>query len=356
MACLASGPVLGQVGFTTVGTLGGNSSRAFGLSGDGRVVVGDSDAPGGDAPFRWSGPSSITQIGPPGNSCVAHAASYDGGVIVGSSVFSNGPIRGWRWTAAAGALPIGTLVPGGTDEASCLAVNRDGTVIAGSSNSQAFRWTQSGGMVGLGNLGGLNPYSAAWGISADGSVLAGFTSTPRGFEAFRWTQATGMTVLGDLPGGTVDGRFYALSADGSTAVGYGTSDLAYEATMWRESTGMVSLGQLPGGSGNAVAEGVSSDGSVIVGFADDGSIFQSAAFVWDAQHGMRDLNQVMASLGVSLNGWKPVSATSVSADGRSIAGIAERTGQLIGFEVRIPCPGAIPILLGAAFLARPRRR
>ena len=51
------------------------------------------------------------------------------------------------------------------------------------SGNEAFRWTSSGGMVGLGDLPGGGFSSDAFGVSYDGSVVVGqssSTSTARG--------------------------------------------------------------------------------------------------------------------------------------------------------------------------------
>ncbi|MCY2951189.1 MAG: hypothetical protein NTU53_04335 [Planctomycetota bacterium] len=96
-------------------------------------------------------------------------------------------------------------VPG--DDASFpYAVSAHGPAIVGESicgdyhndqHREAFRWTPSHGMVGLGYLAGLD-HSWADGVSADGSVVVGF-SGGRGEwpgRAFRWTQSGGMLDLG----------------------------------------------------------------------------------------------------------------------------------------------------------------
>jgi probable HAF family extracellular repeat protein len=99
-------------------------------------------------------------------------------------------------------------------------VSADGSVVVGNSfngsNTEAFRWTSSSGMVGLGIL---PPYSssAARAASADGSVVAGeirSVSTPG--EAFRWTSGGGMIGLGDPVG--LDSKRCHL-ADGQSSGG-----------------------------------------------------------------------------------------------------------------------------------------
>jgi probable HAF family extracellular repeat protein len=57
-------------------------------------------------------------------------------------------------------------------------------------------------MVGLGDLVGGTFDSTARGTSANGSIVVGQSSSVNGNEAFRWTQTTGMVGLGDFPGGS----------------------------------------------------------------------------------------------------------------------------------------------------------
>jgi len=96
---------------------------------------------------------------------------------------------------------------------------------------QAFRWTATGGMVGLGFLPGDT--QAQWlGVSADGSVVVGDSinsAQPLSFHPFIWDAAHGMRSLQqvltndglNLTGWTLVNA-YEISADGSTIVGDGT--------------------------------------------------------------------------------------------------------------------------------------
>ena len=66
---------------------------------------------------------------------------------------------------------------------------------------------QTASFMPLGSLpsGGIF-YSDAADVSADGSVVVGGSFSASGREAFRWTASTGMVGLGDLP----DGDFISL--------------------------------------------------------------------------------------------------------------------------------------------------
>ena len=159
-----------------------------------------------------------------------------------------------------GLLPGGTFSRGGV-------VSPNGLVVTGYADintdklfgDQAFRWTQSGGMINLGVPTGL-PWSAANSINDTGSAVAGNA----GNRAFRWTQSGGMQNLGLFPGGTISIAF-DLSGDASTVVGYANNPAGYFAFKWTSAGGMQNLGTLPGGNISSAAFGISSDGTQIVG-------------------------------------------------------------------------------------------
>jgi probable HAF family extracellular repeat protein len=140
-----------------------------------------------------------------------------------------------------------------------------------------------------------------------------------GFEAFRWTSSGGMVGLGDLAGGSFLSAATAVSADGSVVVGQGVSASGAEAFRWTSGGGMVGLGDLAGGSFFSVALAVSANGSVVVGQGTTAS--EVEAFVWDATGGMQSLTDVLSpSVGAALDGWTLSVANAISADGRTVVG------------------------------------
>jgi probable HAF family extracellular repeat protein len=97
-------------------------------------------------------------------------------------------------------------------------------VVGTSSTGKAFRWTAAGGMQDLGTLGGYG--TAAYDVSANGSVLVGDSSTSSGARrAFRWAPSTGIQNLSFTYSRSVGSGSYlyanAVSADDLHAVGYG---------------------------------------------------------------------------------------------------------------------------------------
>ncbi len=91
--------------------------------------------------------------------------------------------------------------------------------------------------TGLGDLDGGIFYSRAYAVSADGTVVAGSSSSASGDEAFRWT-SSGMTGLGDLPGGSFYSQAKGVSADGAVVVGYSEHASSTEAFRWTSADGM----------------------------------------------------------------------------------------------------------------------
>src|SRR3972149_267880 len=73
---------------------------------------------------------------------------------------------------------------------------------------------------GLGDLAGGEYKSYAYGVSGDGSVVAGYSVSDSGREVFRWTAEGGMVSLGNAY------TAYGVSSNGSVIVGdsyFGTS-------------------------------------------------------------------------------------------------------------------------------------
>lgn len=206
----------------------GFTSIATGVSGDGSVVVGnDPQFPDGYHFFRWTSPTGRQYIA----RGQAADISADGTTIVGSQ-FDNA----FRWTSATGLIPLP-----GFSYTSAEAVSADGSVIAGSvsttpSIAHAGRWTAATGWVDLGLLPGGSsaafPVASATAMSANGAVLGGFSATTApSEEAFRWTQSSGMVRLDNLPVNNFSRVIVrGISADGSVLVGEG--EQAFIWTAW----------------------------------------------------------------------------------------------------------------------------
>lgn len=385
LPCLAPAPqqAADPPFFCGVGDLPGGAvmSAAYGVSGDGRVVVGSSQSASGEQAFRWSGSSGIAGLGDlPGGGTYSRAlaVSADGSTVVGDSSSASGN-EAFRWTPAGGMSGLGDL-PGGGFFSIANAVSADGSVVVGHSAStasgtlgaEAFRWTAASGLAPLGDLPGSIFFSVATGVSADGSFVSGFgtspASGPASSEAARWTAATSMVGLGDLPGGGFGSNAFAVSADGRVVVGLGAAAGGVYAFRWHDPTtggaGMQSLGAIPGGAAFSRANGVSADGSVVVGQGTGPAGME--AFLWIQGQGMRSLKAYLVNdLGLDLAGWTLEVATAVSADGKTVVGYGPGPGGTYqGWVAHLGTPGAwtglrhglagaagVPTLGGAGTLA-----
>ncbi|MBS0535506.1 MAG: autotransporter domain-containing protein [Proteobacteria bacterium] len=222
---------------------------------------------------------------------------------------------------AADFIGLGFL-PGGV-YSNAFGLSADGTVVAGQADGadgfpRAFRWS-GGVMTNLGTLGGNTSYGL--GVSGDGSAVVGYSNLADNttYHAFRWSGGV-MTDLGTL-GGT-HSEAHAVSADGATVVGYAqiTGNTAQHAFRWNGGT-MTDLGTL--GGTNSLAKGVSGDGSVVVGVSDI-SLTTTRAFRWSGG--------VMTDLGTL--GGSSSTASAVSIDGTTVVGSAHLSGDVVTHAFR----------------------
>jgi len=267
---------------------------------------GASAPPSVGASLRWLGTL------PGGSESRAYGVSTDGRVVVG---VSSG--RAFRWTASGGMQDLGTL---GGNRSEAYGVSADGAVVVGwahnaAGQKRAFRWTASGGMQDLGTLGGT--WSEAWGVSADGAVVVGRLYYVEGqYYPFRWTASGGMQNLGTVGG--IWGEARGVSADGAMVVGWSFSDGALPLALRWQNDVAHGLGMLPDPYNRSWAYGVSADGAVVVGYAANAA-GDRRAFRWTPSRGMEDLNTTYASL--LTNGSVLIEALAISPDGRYIVGV-----------------------------------
>src|SRR3954468_2773172 len=336
----AAATALGQPTIRSIGSLGGDSEvRA--LSADGQVAVGWSAmAPGGHTnAVRWTAAGGLQDLGRPPESSdsYAWAVTADGLRAFGYSSNASGPPYGHGLSWTGGGMQGLPMVPGsGADEA--FACTPDGSVVVGRSSPAAgggahvVRWV-SGVAQDLGAAPGTSP--TALGVGAGGSVIAGFMEGgTSGLQAFRWTSGGGFQQLPHLPTGN-GGEAFSVSADGQVIVGWaGVADGSH-AVRW-VGTQIQDLGVIPGSApASAYAWATNPDGSMIVG-QNDSTLGGQHAFLWTPLLGMIDLNSYLQTQGADLTGWILTRASTISADGTTIAGFGFLNGEARGWVATIP--------------------
>ena len=259
-------------------------------------------------------------------------------------------------------VPI-TSSPGGQDLQVGTQISDDAATIFGyyldaQLNTKPVFWTAGGGFQPLALPAGFNaaaPISRC--ISADGKTSAGNmwnanseigTSST---QAYRWTATGGVSGLGFLPGGDYSATL-ALSSDGSTVIGISTVDpdgFFSEAAlfMWTPSGGMIDLGRPEYNYGYAQlfdSAGVSADGSVAaVGLSD--VIADDAAdvsyIVNTAEKSYVEFTEAVAKAGGSdaIAGWSNFVIRGITDNGNTVFGRARSPdGKTEGFIAQFP-PG-----------------
>jgi probable HAF family extracellular repeat protein len=226
-------------GMVGLGDLPGGTfgSEAWAASADGSVIVGIGHSTIDAEAFRWTQATGMVGLGllPQTDYSRAFGVSGNGTVIVGDSASFSGSGRSeaFRWTQGSGMVGLGFLVPPGqTRFSTATAVSSLGDVIVGQANTPtspgvAFRWS-SGVMTPLPDLPGGWESSYAYGVSSNGSVIVGWSDGGQGYTQACYWDSSGVHDLRDtLVGLGVDMTGWTLyqamgvSADGTVIVGYG---------------------------------------------------------------------------------------------------------------------------------------
>jgi probable HAF family extracellular repeat protein len=312
--------------FTSIGPLAGDiSSQVTAVSANGAVVVGTStSASGKSQAFRWSAANGLRGLGfmAGGTSSSAKAISADGMNIVGDGDAAGASFAVFRWNVSTGLVQLKALA----DSKLCVAggVSGDGNVIVGTcvtANNSAFRWTETTGMVALGQFGtGSNRTSNALAISGDASTIVGM-GHPVLTGAVMWNSIGEGTILGFLPGDT-SAAATATSRDGSVVVGFSTQPSSHpRAFRWTRQTGITALASSTDPSlSDVVATAISGDGRVTVGW--EMTSKGETALLWDEVHGIRRIEDLLKTdYGTRITGWVLSRATAISDDGRTVVGM-----------------------------------
>lgn len=316
--------------------VGTNGSYATGVSADGRWVSGIGVfSPGGNptSGFAWSEATGRADFrveagAPP---TMAYGISGDGGVVVGEAWFPGSP----DWTAfrrtGTGTYENLGVLPG-YQVAMATAASGDGSVVAGhnyfrfgSSNpsQRAFRWTQATGMQPLPYPFPAEQYqSQVNAVSRDGSTIVGYSL---GFDQppTVWGASGGVRTLPLLTGAS-SGEAIGTNHDGSVIVGRSGGF----GVVW---TGNAITQVMPNPTGwGAKATHISDDGSIILGTMVNFSTQIQTPAVWTGTGSWIFLTDYLADQGLPLpQGWavSSIAPFEMSSNGRTFAGTMVVPGQ-----------------------------
>lgn len=247
----------------------------------------------------------VTDLGTLGGTTSYAYGVSDSGIYVGASTkttssdfqafsYSNGTQTG-----------LGTLAGGLISEAN--AVNNSGTVVgdsatSGSGMAHAFAYV-NGALVDMGTFGGSQSF--AYGINSAG-LATGYADVSAasggGTHAFSYDTTKAGATKTDL--GTLGGRAsygYGINASGAI-VGYSstTNNTASHAFIDAKDpmTGvatMTDIGTLNNGKGNSFGRGINKDGTA-VGYSDTGVAGQQLAFAYTGAGGMQSLGTLAGTV------------------------------------------------------------
>lgn len=236
-------------------------SFAIGINNKGQVVGGIVDGGYYGHAFLWTKSSGMKDLGP---GC-AYAINDNGQIVGSSDLLAGHPAM---WATTGDIIDLGSFGSNGV----ATSINNLGHVVgyatmtSGSLFSQAFLWTESGGIIGLGSLPGA-VMSFARGINDNDQVVGSCFYSNGDSRAFLWTPSGGMVDLGTLPNGDYSDA-YSINNRGEV-VGVSTGpDSGAHAFIWTISNGMVALGSMGGSISSAY--GINNNGQV-VGFTESSS-------------------------------------------------------------------------------------
>ena len=191
-------------GVVDLGSLNDRSTRANGVSGDGRVVIGwQEDATGFRTGARWIDQTEEVIPGPNGLLGEAFGANRDGSIIVGGGcnpfLIESGA---WMWTAAGGVR--------------CFHVERKPGLLLVPYRAQMYATSDDGRVVVGAYTFGLDSESLIW-----------FDGEP--FYLKDYLRASGLPLA--FEGWVNTGFAIDVTRDGRTLVGYGAGPTAFQGFM-----------------------------------------------------------------------------------------------------------------------------
>lgn len=340
----------GGYSLTVLGDLGGpRNSRAYGstVSADGKTIAGfyrRDEAPSDVVAFSWSAATGWQELAAPANAIDSsvRAVSADGRISVGSISTprldsSNGERRAVRWPGDGRAQNLFQGVSEKYMIGAAEVTNRDGSIVAGSfysvaSGNAMFRWDPHGGFrqLTVGDFAGQFLAMNQAGDAATGFV--GNVDGVYGSRAFIWTERSGIRMLPTSDASATKWDMgWGVTADGQTVVGSiatgqildtpgGSAMLATEAARWTNGGTVVERLGMFDGDNYSSASAVSADGRVVIGSSGNSKDFAERTFIWTRESGLRSLDALLQSAGVSVGTLSLTGLIGLSPDGQTITG------------------------------------
>lgn len=326
----------------------GPGLTASGVSGNGDLVVGTD--PG--QYFYWTESTGVVLIGgtAPGAGVGGRAkVSDDGSRMVGTALdpatglnaMSVYEFESGTWTSLGG---IGSSSGGETSSA--WGISGDGRSVVGlgwvtPGSAHAIQSFDLGAPVDLGStVSGRS--SRANGCDLDGNVVVGWQDATSGSrQGAIWVDGV-QTILTSAGGGVL-GEAGDCSADGTYAVGLGNSSIGFNAWRWSAKTGGVAIGSPPSSGWRGASVEISNDGSTVVGFYRPfpGPATFGRGFIWTEADGQQDLTDFAIASGIDIPAGVVLALPlGLSADGRTVVGIARGNAGTFGFRLQFEadCP------------------
>jgi probable HAF family extracellular repeat protein len=190
----------------------------------------------------------VRDVGAFGNVESYVAGLNNAGQTTGGAIIANAAATALRWSEAGGTLPLGTL---GGLVARPSAINASGQVTGWVDNPappgfpRAFFWSEAAGPSDLGALGARGAIGEA--INDAGMVAGRSPAADRMDHAFVWTAAGGMVDLGT--NGAIDSNARLINNAGQVAGSLRIvrpSEMVFHGYVWDQGSGMVDIGTLGG--------------------------------------------------------------------------------------------------------------
>lgn len=357
---------------TDLGTLGGDSSQAFGINNSGQVTGGSTIANGRSRAFIWDRATGMQDLGTLGGDISSIGTGInDSGQVTGESTTADRRSRAFIWGRATDMQDLGTLSNGST---AGNGINDIGQVTGFSETAggrrHAFVWDRA---TGIRNLGTLPDGFSSTGIDINNSgQVTGSSTAPSPNEdpiqsanfAILWDSVTGMQNLGTI-GRDPSADFSigtGINDSGQVTGGSNFTEGNFEthAFLWDPVTGMRDLGTLPNRGFN-VGNGINASGQVTgLSGGEPGVDIDPHAFLWDGMS-MLDLNDLIDPG----SGWNLFTGNGIN-DAGQITGSGIIGGQTHAFVLtpiavsEVPEPGALALMgsgiIGLGLLRRRKCR